>query len=209
MHLIIVGIGKHVGIAFTLMSQLKRWIREWYRVCRQWKACLLWNIAFSCVPINPRGIFLGFVFKTVFCMKWFSQGFEFYIMKPISRQPALNVIKEGVSENADSLTDPEDLKLVPPGSPSDLVRLRATASRLRLQTKRQSYINWKTNHYDNFFKQRNRKAVLCDSSLTNWSEEIRTKRPVKKTSTAGQVICDGKSLSIDEALNWIRNELVR
>lgn len=130
-------------------------------------------------------------------------------MKPISRQPALNVIKEGVSENADSVTDPEDLKLVPPGSPSDLVRLRATASRLRLQTKRQSYINWKTNHYDNFFKQRNRKAVLCDSSLTNWSEEIRSKRPVKKTSTAGQVICDGKSLSIDEALNWIRNELVR
>lgn len=129
-------------------------------------------------------------------------------MKPISRQPALNVIKEGVSENADSVTDSEDLKLVPPGSPSDLVRLRATASRLRLQTKRQSYINWKTNHYDNFFKQRNRKAVLCDSSLTNWSEEIRTKRPVKK-STAGQVICDGKSLSIDEALNWIRNELVR
>lgn len=129
-------------------------------------------------------------------------------MKPISRQPGLNVIKEGVSENSDSVTDPEDLKLVPPGSPSDLVRLRATASRLRLQTKRQSYINWKTNHYDNFFKQRNRKAVLCDNSLTNWAEENRTKRPVKKTSTVGQVICDGKSLSIDEALNWIRNELL-
>lgn len=130
-------------------------------------------------------------------------------MKPISRQPGLNVIKEGVSENSDFGPDPEEGKPVPPGSPSDLVRLRATASRLRLQTKRQSYINWKANHYDNFFKQRNRKAVLCENSLKNWSEECRTKRPVKKPSTTGQVLCDGKTLTIDEALNWIRQELVR
>jgi hypothetical protein len=139
-------------------------------------------------------------------------------MKPISRQPGLNVIKEGVSENSDCVTDHEDERPVPPGSPSDLVRLRATASRLRLQTKRQSYINWKTNHYDNFFKQRNRKAVLYENSLNNWTDEKtslnnvaddnRSKRPSKKTSPLGQVVCDGRTVSIDQALNWIRHELV-
>lgn len=129
-------------------------------------------------------------------------------MKPISRQPGLNVIKEGLSENSDYVADHDDERPVPPGSPSDLVRLRATASRLRLQTKRQSYINWKTNHYDNFFKQRNRKAVLYENSLNNWTDDSRNKRPLKKTSPVGQVVCDGRTVSIDQALNWIRHELV-
>lgn len=128
-------------------------------------------------------------------------------MKPVSRQPGLNVIKEGVFENSDCNPDHEGERPVPPGSPSDLVRLRATASILRLQTKRQSYINWKTNHYDNFFKQKNRKAVLCENALKNWTEECRTKRPQKKGFPAGQVECEGKSMTIDQALNWIRHEL--